>query len=461
MKRWFVTLTALATILVGTAGCFGGGAAPTGTGTAENGGEAEGGATAEGGDAAAVNSTPDNVLFFYTAQNKIYEEEENFERLIGQYIRKKFPDIEIKHVHWNDGTRYEDLIAKGTIPDIVLEQVRRNTTRMIERFGMEYDMSDLIKKYNFDTSVLDQAMLENSKMASGGKLYSLPFENDEFVLVYNKDIFDKYGQDYPHVGMTYDEAYELAKTMTRQDGDVTYKGWQQHPSHYMMYNQLSEPALDPNEDKASLTTDTWVKIVDNMRRFYDIPGNQFTSTSEFPRGRMAVSVDTLENVTKWSREYPDLNFAFGAVPVFPDAPNSKYMPNLNGLFITKQSNKKDLAFQVISYLLSEEVQLARAKDALAGPLMNETVVQAFAQNVPELQGKDVHNIFALKPAVPKTRKPGLTFVNPNVWGVFQTHIFEESKDTPTALRLIEEEMNKQIEETVQLKEAGGDWWKYQ
>ncbi|WP_199614048.1 ABC transporter substrate-binding protein [Paenibacillus alkalitolerans] len=466
MKKLFLAAIAIALVIVGSTGCFGGDAAPPGTEATDNnpdGSSAEASEnTSEGGNTdTTVNRTSDNVLFFYTAQNKIYEEEENFEKLIGQYIRKKFPDIQIKHVHWNDGTRYEDLIAKGTIPDIVLEQVRRNTTRMIVRFGMEYDMSDLIKKYNFDTGALDPAMLGVSKLASDGKLYSLPFENDEFVLVYNKDIFDKYGQDYPHVGMTYEEAYELAKTMTRQDGDVTYKGWQQHPSHYMMYNQLSEPALDPNDDKASLTTDTWVKIVDNMRRFYEIPGNQFTSTSEFPRGRMAVSVDTLENVTKWSREYPDLNFSFGAVPVFPEAPNSKYMPNLNGLFITKQSNKKDLAFQVISYLLSEEVQMARAKDALIGPMMNETVVQAFAQNVPELQGKDVQNVFALKPAVPKARKPGLTFINPNVWGVFQNHIFEESKDTPTALRLIEEAMTQQIDETIQLKEAGGDWWKYQ
>lgn len=46
-----------------------------------------------------------------------------------------------------------------------------------------------------------------------------------------------------------------------------------NPAHYMRFNQLSEPALDPEEDKASMVSDKWIRIVDNIRRFYDIPGN--------------------------------------------------------------------------------------------------------------------------------------------------------------------------------------------
>ncbi|WP_199614073.1 ABC transporter substrate-binding protein [Paenibacillus alkalitolerans] len=444
--------TSLLALAVIVSGCFGGSNQTAG----DSGGEAS-----EDESGTVINNTPEDELFFYTAQNKIYEEEENFEKLIGQYIRKKFPDIKIKHIHWNDGTRYEDLIAKGTIPDIVLEDVRRNTTRLIGRFKLEHDMSDLIKKYNFDSSVLSPAAMQAVANASNGGTYSLPFEINDYVLVYNKDIFDKFGEDYPESGMTYDEAYELAKKLSRQDGDITYKGYQQHPSHYMQFNQLSAPALHPEEDRAYITTDTWMKLVNNIRRFYDIKGNQFTSTTYFPQGKMAMSVDVVENVVKWAREYPDLNFDFAAVPVFPESPGSKYQPNMNGLFITNQSNKKDLAFQVIAYLLSEEVQMERAKQGVVSPMNSEQVVQVFGQNVPELQGKSVQNIFALQHAVPAPRKPGLTFIDPKVAQIFQPLIFEESKDNVTALRIVEEEMNRQIDETKLLKEAGGDWWKWQ
>ncbi|MBD2868526.1 ABC transporter substrate-binding protein [Paenibacillus arenilitoris] len=430
----------------------------TGGESLNEGGNLTANASGTGNDGSASN---DNVLFFYTAQNKVYEDEANFDRLIGQYVKKKFPDITLKHVHWNDGTRYEDLIAKGTIPDIVFEETYRNARRMIEKFELEYDMSELIKKFNFDTSVLDQGSLERIKTASGGKLYALPFEQSDFVLVYNKDIFDKYGLDYPKDGMTYDEAYELTKKLTRQDGDITYKGYQQHPSHYMYYNQLSEPVLDPNDDKGMLDNEAWLKIVNNIRRFYEIPGNQFVTTGDFPKGQMGMSVDVIENVLRWSQEYPDLNFDIASVPVFADAPGSKYQANVNGLFITKQSKKKDLAFQVIQYLLSDEVQEARASEGIISPLNKPAVQQAFARNVPQLQDKHVAGIFALQSAMPAPRKPGLTFINPPVAQVFQPNIFEQSKDSATALRVVNEMIDKQLAETKAAIEAGGDGTQYQ
>ncbi|MGG4035994.1 extracellular solute-binding protein [Paenibacillus cisolokensis] len=463
MKRMFKTAFLILAALTLLVGCTGNGGDPPDTGgqTGDTGDNGQSGQTNETPPANGGGSSDDNTLFFYTAQNPVYEDEANFERLIGQFIRKKFPDIELKHVHWNDGTRYEDLIAKGTIPDIVFEQVRRNTARMIKKFEMEYDMSDLIKQYNFDTSKLDQASMEVIKVASDGKLYSLPFELSDFVLVYNKDIFDKYGIDYPKDGMTYDQAYDLAVKLTRQDGDITYKGYQQHPSHYMMYNQLSEPALDPNEDKGALDSETWLKIVNNIRRFYEIPGNQFTTTGDFPKGQMAMSVDVLENVLKWSVEYPDLNFDMASVPVFPEAAGAKYQPNLNGLFITKQSTKKELAFEVIQYLLSEEVQIERAKEAIIGPLDTPAVREAFAQNIPQMSSKHTDALFALKSAVPAPRKPGLTFINPPIAQVFQPNIFEQSKDSATALRIVNEAINKALAETKAAIEAGGDGTVYQ
>ncbi|MBD2868525.1 ABC transporter substrate-binding protein [Paenibacillus arenilitoris] len=458
MKKLLITALAACFAITGLAGCTSnnGTNAPEQSDNAQSTNEAsvEPANTEGSGDGG-------NSLFFYTAQNPVYEDEANFERLIGQYIRKKFPDIDLKHVHWNDGTRYEDLIAKGTIPDIVFEQVRRNTSRMVKKFKLEYDMSDLIKQFNFDTSKLDPASMEVIKTASDGKTYALPFEMSDFVLAYNKDIFDKYGLDYPKDGMTYDEAYELAKKLTRQDGDITYKGFQQHPSHYMMYNQLSEPALDPNEDKGALDSDTWLKIVNNIRRFYEIPGNQFTTTSDFPKGQMAMSVDVVENVLKWSTEYPDLNFDLASVPVFPEASSSKYQPNLNGLFITQQSKNKELAFQVIQYLLSDEVQAERQKESIIGPLNVPEVQQAFAQNVPQMKDKHIQALFALQSAMPAPRKPGLTFINPPVQQVFQPNIFEQSKDSATALRVVNEMINKQLAETKAAIDAGGDGTAYQ
>ncbi|UUZ96485.1 extracellular solute-binding protein [Paenibacillus sp. P25] len=397
----------------------------------------------------------ENELFIFTAWPAFYVKEDIFEKQLGQLVKQKFPDIKLKHVHWdNPGRRYEDLIAAGTIPDIVFDEVRRNTYRQVRRFDLQYDLTDMIKKYNFDTSKLNPADMQHVINSSDGKIYSPPFNSNEWVLLYNKDVFDKFGVEYPKPGMTWDEAYEKAKKLTRQEGEITYKGFQMNPAHYMKFNQLSEPALDPNEDKASMVSDGWVKVVDNIRRFYDIPGNQLVKTNGFSKGNIAMMIDSLENSVKLINENKNLNFDMAAVPVFPEAPKSKFQPNTNGMFITKQSTKKDLAFQVMAYLLSPEVQTELSKQGVVSPLTDPGVQEAFGQGVPEWKGRSLQSIFALNSAKPPVRKPGLTFIDPNtdlVWKLIAT----ESKDTQTALRMAQDQMNKSINEAKEIEKQGG------
>ncbi|MGG4036011.1 extracellular solute-binding protein [Paenibacillus cisolokensis] len=398
--------------------------------------------------------SPDNELYIFTAWPAFYVDEAIFEKQVGQFIKKKFPDITLKHVAWNDGSRYEDLIAKGTIPDIIFDDVGRNTYRQVRRFKLEYDMTKLIKKYNFDTSKLNPADMQYSINTSDGKLYSLPFNTNDYVLVYNKDLFDKFGVDYPKDGMTWDEAYELAKRLTRQEGDMTYKGFQMNPAHYMRFNQLAEPALDPNEDKASMVSDNWLKIVDNIRRFYEIPGNQLVKTHQFAQGNVAMIIDSLENAMEVIAQNPDINFDVSAVPVFPEAPKSKFQPSTNGMFITNQSDNKDLAFQVIAYLLSPEVQTELSRQGVVPVLNDPEVRAAYGQGIPEWQGKHVQSIFYLDGAKPPARKPNLTYVYANTDLVWNS-ISQESKDSQTALRIANEAMDKAIQETKAIESEGG------
>ncbi|MDU0199563.1 MULTISPECIES: ABC transporter substrate-binding protein [Paenibacillus] len=397
---------------------------------------------------ASENKSPDNEIFIYTVYPAFYAKEDIWEKQVGQYLKKKFPDLTFKHVQWdNPGRQYKDLIAAGTIPDIVIDNARMNLQRYILKNDLQYDMTDLIKKYNFDTSTLNPAAMAQMKnVTPEGKIYGLPFQMSDFVLFYNKDIFDKFGVDYPKDGMTYDEVYELAKKLTRVEGENTYKGYQQHPGLYMTYNQLSLSPLSLTEDKAEMNTPGWKKEVDNLRRFYEIPANQFTSVDDFPKGKMAMSVHVTEKIVQWYEQNKNLNFDIAAMPSFADAPGVKAQPNLYSAYITKQSTKKDQAFQVIQYLLSEEMQVNFAKEGIIGPLQTQKVQEAFGKNLPQMQGKHTQAIFYGKNAMPPAaRASGLTYIDVPVHGVFQPLIFGESKDSVTALRMIEESSTKAIQ----------------
>lgn len=393
--------------------------------------------------------SPDNEIFIYTVYPPFYAKEEVFDKQIGQYLKKKFPDITVKHVHWdNPGRQYKDLIAAGTIPDIIIDNTRMNVQRWVIDNDLQYDMQDLIKKYNFDTSKLNPALMAQIRnLTPEGKIYGFPFNNNDFVLFYNKDIFDKFGVDYPKDGMTYDEIYELAKKLTRVEGEITYKGFSQNPGHYMNYNQLSLSPLSLTEDKASLNTPEWKKVVDNLRRFYDIPANQFDTVEVFAsKGNIAMAVATVDHLVSFVEQNKNLNFDIVSVPSFGEVPNTRYQPNVYSMYMTKQSTKKDLAFQVMTALLAEEKQIELAKEGVIVPLETKAVQEAFGQNLPQMRGKNTKAVFYGKTAMPPAaRAAGLFWYDVPMQSVFAPLIFKESKDSVTALRMIEEQSTKNIE----------------
>ncbi|XEC96128.1 ABC transporter substrate-binding protein [Paenibacillus tarimensis] len=439
MKNIISSFMAIALVLVLLSGCERSNSDPVITNT-EN-------TSNETADNSNNPSADENELIIYTVWPGFYANEEIYERQVGQYLKKKFPDVNFRHIYWdNPGKQYKDLIAAGTIPDLIMENAN-NFHKHIAEHDLQYDLSDLIKKHNYDTSQLNQAALAVLKNKSPeGEIIGLPFQMSDFVLFYNKDIFDKFGIDYPTNGMTYDQVYELAKQLTRVDGEITYKGYQQHPGLYMTYNQLGLNALSLTEDKAELATPEWTRHVDNLRRFYDIPANQFTSVDHFPKGNMAMSVHVSEKIVQWYDQNNDLNFDIVSMPSYPDSPGVKAMPNLYGMFITKQSPRKDLAFEVMTYLLSEEMQINFAKEGIIGPLKTPAVQEAFGQNLPQMQGKNTDAIFYGENAMPPAaRAKGLTYISPHLHEVFSPLIFGESKDSLTALRIVEENTNKAIE----------------
>ncbi|MCZ8519513.1 MULTISPECIES: ABC transporter substrate-binding protein [Paenibacillus] len=406
----------------------------------------------------AEKATAENELFIYTVWPAFYAKEEIFEKQIGAWIRKKFPDIKVKHVHWdNPGRQYKDLIAAGTIPDIIMDNTRMNAYRYLIANDLQYDISPLVKKYNFDTGALNPAyMAQLRSISPEGQLYGLPYQNSDFVLFYNKDIFDKFGVDYPKNGMTYDEFYELAKKLTRVEGEITYKGYSQNPGHYLNYNQLSLSPLSETEDKADMRDPGWVKAADNLRRFYEIPANQFDTVEKFPEGNIAMAVATIDRLALFHEQNKNLNFDIVSVPSFADVPNTSYQPNLYSMFITKQSAQKDLAFQVMASLLSEEHQTELSREGVIGPLQSRTVQEAFGQNLPQMRGRNTGAVFASRNAMPPAaRAQGLLWYDVPLQNVFAPLIFKESKDSVTAVRMIEEQSTKNIQEMKASKSSPG------
>ncbi|CAG7648589.1 ABC transporter substrate-binding protein [Paenibacillus allorhizosphaerae] len=360
-------------------------------------------------------------------------------------LKKKFPHITFNLILRDQKNMdYKDLIAAGTLPDIIYESASFTVDRIMQN-GFHYDLQELVKKYNFNLQQIEPSVLAQTQNAnSEGKLYGLPFTMNRYALFYNKDIFDKFGVPYPKDGMTWDEIYELAKKVTRIEQGTTYMGFTATPNNLMLNNQLSLSPLDTKEDKAVVNSDGWKTLFENLKQFYEIPDNALVPSSETAKGNIAMALESHPLMIGWARSNPNLNWDIVSLPSLKDKPGIGLKPATLALFIAQTSKYKDEAFEVVSYLVSEEVQTMLSKQGVGTPLVNPAVKKAFGQDVPEMKGKNAGAFYYYKDAPPSPLR-GANLTNVNVdFGKTFSDMINNKTDTNTVLRQFEEEINQAI-----------------
>lgn len=153
-------------------------------------------------------------------------------------------NLNFEYVRAVEGNRLPDMIASGQQLDLFFD-ARGIYEENLFKFGLQYDMTELAKTHQIDLEQFEPVLKNEALQASGGKLYMLPFQTNQQILFYNKGLFEKFGADYPVDGMTWDEMLDLAKSITRKEGDQLYFGFSnQLPVHVINYNQLSLTRVD-------------------------------------------------------------------------------------------------------------------------------------------------------------------------------------------------------------------------
>lgn len=376
--------------------------------------------------------------------------EQGFMESVGNAVKKKFPYITPKYIPTGKGTLMPDLIAAGTTPDIVMSSLPGIFSSFLAN-DMQYDMTGQINKSKFDLNQFEPTTIALIKQISNGAIFGLPYGSNTTHLLYNRDIFDKFGVPYPTDGMTWDEIYELAKKMTRTEGSVNYRGFASSLEHLEMTNQLSVSLVDPKTNKSTYATDEkWRTFVDNLARFYQIPGNGVDDKSV----SQAAQLDAFQKdgtVAMYAgivvpAESVTVNWDIVRLPEFPSARGVGSQPYPSYMMITGTSKHKDDAFKVIQYLTTDEEYLTfRAKRGAMSAVKNPKVVQAFGQDMSHWQGRNI-----LKARFPEK------LADPSVYTEFNAVVLTKYSanmnslltgkipDTNTALRTMSEQADQAI-----------------
>lgn len=409
-------------------------------------GNTDGNVTTPGSNDPAVKpQVPDKAEVTFST---IFSDEE-FESVIGSYIKNKFPDYTIKHIS-NRGITLDEMIVAGTKFDIYFGRANA-IVNDYDRMKLTYDMTELVKKHQVDLNAFAPGFVDSAKV--DGKLYGLPIFNDSLVLFYNKELFDKFGVPYPKDGMTWEETLQIARQFDRNENGTQYMGLWMSPKHYFRMNSLSQGFVDPVTNKATIDNDNWKKIFGIFVDLSRNPGVREMAKQTFPshdhfRGANRNTAMYVF-ITEWiavSKQQMPLNWDMVSMPVFQGMTGKGTQPYANYAGITSFSENKDAAMQVLKYLTSDEYQIEISKIGKLSPLQSQKVRDAAFETHPD-RDKNFGAVY-VNDNVPMhqlhpVEGPIIDLMNDKI-----TELVKGEKDINTALREAQEMAQQIIDQEV-------------
>ncbi len=337
-----------------------------------------------------------------TLQVVIGWDEDMFNHRFKDPIEAEFPWITIEQIRsGSDIQELEELFAQDLNPDIIFEISHDN----MEYFELDYDLDELIEKHDYDVSHINPVYLDAIRAKDPERrLLGMPYEIVNWVLFYNKDIFDAFGVDYPTEDMTWDEAIDLARRVTGERDGVHYRGLDLGPAH-VPFAQFSVNRTDPE------TGEVLIQEQEEFARYLDLiqdigaldnSGEPFFNPGKFTdEGSTAMVVEFVQAVDWWS-EVEGLNYDVTALPTWDGGPAVTHRPDFGILTwsISPLSENKDAAFEVITHFTETEYQTFASRIGLGPTSAEDEVLEQFFQDYESTHDKNMQSIFTNPPASP-------------------------------------------------------------
>ena len=407
-----------------------------------------GGENKPAAEAGQENETA-NLVVFSTSGDSVESWNERF----GNALKEKFPNYTIKYIQSQKDYGIKELLTSGETIDIYWDSIGGFASTLLDN-GLEFDMTELVKKHNIDFAKIEPTVADSVKLISPDKIYGIPVFNNNMVLYYNKDIFDKFGVPYPQDGMTWTEASALAAQLTRFD-QKQYVGLSSSETHMLSMNQLSIPFVDQATEKATIFSDErWKQLFDTV---FVGPSKAagYTDYMKEHKDKLPYRIEFLQDrdlamfawlssiVFVFPDEFKAMNWDMVSLPTFESNPKLGSQAYPTYFTVTSMSKQPEQAMKVIAYLLSEEMQTKLSKQGVMPVLNDDAVIKAYGQ---ESVFKDknlaasFYNDFA---PIPFKSRYDRTLLTPYAKTVPKVVL---TGDYNTIFRATEEETNKKIED---------------
>lgn len=319
-------------------------------------------------------------------------QQKGLEEIIADFTAETGIKASVQVLDWNSyWTLLEAGATGGDMPDVFWmhsnEAVKYMSNDILLDITDKVNSSSKLEMDKFPQDLKDMYTYD-------GKIYAVPKDMDTIAMWYNKTMFDEAGIDYPTEDWTWDDFYEIAKKLTKDDG--SQYGFAMNPSNeqdtwmnivYTMGGTvIKEDGTsgfdDPNTIKA-------MEFVDKLVKEVCPPANTMSETGTdvlFQSGKVAMISQGSWMVAGFKEnEYLTENCDVVRLP--KDATTGESISIYNGLgwAASAGTSMPDEAFQLIEWFGTKEMQQKQAE-------LGVTMAAYEGMSEPWVKNTDVFNL---------------------------------------------------------------------
>ena len=274
-------------------------------------------------------------------------------------------------------TKLQVWFSSGKAPDVI-----RMSRDIFSPFASEDLFADLTPYLEASGSAgcWEESLLDIFDF--DGELLSLPYMYSNYVIAYNKDIFDEANLEYPTADWTETEFVELAKTLTSGEGpEKTYGMWFGGWVCELVRALYGEPKMYDTENMVMQATNN-----EKFKAAFQLLGDlhkdgycsnevtKTTTTGGFVTGKYAMAIAMTGDIASYQKQIGD-NFKWDIVELpISETYDTRWNTNmrLQGFGMSKTTEHPELAYDLIEYMTTNyEVQKAVDEDSVGIPALTE------------------------------------------------------------------------------------------
>ncbi len=333
------------------------------------GGGNSGGGSADGGDAAGGASSGGDKGGTITVAIWDNGQKAGLDQIIADYTAATGNKAEIQVITWDQyWTLLEAGASGGDMPDVFW--MHSNEVQKYMENDILMDLTDRIA--SSEKLEMDKFPEDIKNLYSwNGKTYAIPKDVDTIALFYNKTMFDEAGLSYPDDSWTWDDFYDAAVKLTKEDG--SQYGTAMNPSNeqdgwmniiYSMGGKVltddkkASGFDDPNTIKAMEFVQ---KLVDNVMPPATVMAETGTDVL-LGSGKIAMLSQGSWMVPQFKEhEYISENCDVAVLPKDPTTGNRVSLYNGLGWAVSAKTKNPDAAWQLVEWFGTKDMQLKQAQ----------------------------------------------------------------------------------------------------